>query len=125
MAKPSNPVNYFVSGTDYEPLTYEGGDKLYYAKLREESFGGCGYLHASLLIPANSIEHVREIIKRIVEHKLKCAEKYREIKGEDSSGYLRSIKRVEKLKSLEDHWEIEEAPKDQVFKVSWAWNDIF
>lgn len=125
MAKPSNPATYFVSGNTWESFTYGGGNKLFYAKLREEFSGSCGYIHGSLLISANSVEHVKQIIKDIIEHRAKCAEKYRESKGQDTSSYLNSIEQIKKLRSLEDQWEIEEAPKDQVFKVSRSDSDIF
>ena len=114
---PVNPVTYFINGNDTESFTYEGGSILYSV-----------YYHPiCILLFADSIDHAKNVVKRMLEFKRDCASKSLEVQFNKpilyKEAYTHDFNNAESMIKKIDKFEIKEALKNQVYKTAWALND--
>lgn len=112
----SNPCSWFISGNDKESFIYEGGNILYFFNY---TINNCVVMNVVFF--ANSIEHAKDIIERMLRVRLDIDNN----RIEADYNYYQEIKRTHLDLMLEDkdNWIITEAPKNQLYKVDWACND--
>lgn len=119
--QPSNPVTCFVSGNDTEEFRFEPGSRQYYLSLLQD-----GAVQFSMLLWADSPEHVREIVRQARDFTAGCLEKYRSQHPEVHARQEHSLAKWDRLvRALElGHAVVAECPRNQFFKVGWAHNDV-
>lgn len=71
MKEPANFFTHFINGHEMSSYTFEPGDTPYYV-----AFRGKAHFALSLMIWANSEQHVREILYGAVQHRRECNRKY-------------------------------------------------
>lgn len=123
----NNPCSWFANGGSYNNLKrfeYEGGSKLYHFspdikidKLFDH------WRPINLIFFANDEEHAKDVIKRMLEFRIKCRTEHEAYAGTDytRSEEMRTL--PELLLSKIDKWTITLAPTGQFYQVGWAIND--
>ena len=133
----SNPCKWFISGNRQVEFKYEGGKYLYHfcsaGKRTKVDTGWTGtYVSINVVFFADSVEHARDVFKRMLELRLTAGEKYiKSLMGRITEDYAEEFKeRVDKECESIREWltKIDEAiftlaPTDQMYKVGWADND--
>lgn len=130
---PQNPAGYFVNGSDEKYFTYEPGKKMFYVKVHTS-----GYIMLSMLLFADDLIHLKKIFKAACDHRVACAKKYQaysekrnrrsgteELQAHGAKKWLDALRAVDLWPEPEGRVmvEIVEAPRNQLYKVSWAGND--
>ena len=121
MYQPSNPFSFWINENETKDFTFESGNTPYYVFLKQRS--GITF---SVIIFADSVEHVKEILRAAILFQFECANIYS--KSTDTpiciSGNWDSLG-----KALSDSYEeaddlsIEKVDITKSMKVSWASND--
>jgi hypothetical protein len=125
---PSNPVRYFVTGSDTREFRYGAGPTPFYAIGRSK-----GYIHFSLLVFAHSEEHVRQILEDMLVFAKVCHDEYARYKllhdAEDRHDFVdRNDRHLYNLTAAVHGAEgytltIDRADTGQLYKIGWASND--
>jgi hypothetical protein len=112
----SNPCSWFINGSNQVSFVYEGGDTLYHF-----NYNVYNHIVMNVVFFANSIEHAKDIIERMIKVRLEIDNN----RIEANYQYYNTTHRIEADLMLEDkdNWIITEAPKNQFYKVGWACND--
>ncbi len=133
--KITNPCRYFIDGSTEKVFTYIPGDKLFQVTFRSK-----GHIPFNALVHANDQQHVLQILTELVEFRIQCAEQYaKKVLSHDPDDYDNTVSRQEyyvkmavQLKATISHPQLQcedmqltivTAPKNQLYKVSWASND--
>lgn len=122
--KPSNPAKFFVNGNDEKSFAYAPGPTPYYAIGHSKH-----HVAICLIVFADSPEHVRAILKDMVDFAHDCANEYRNQKIDDrhdlGSQALHSALRLRDVLAERKGYKLEigEVDRSQVHKVGWAGND--
>jgi len=117
--RPSNPVSFFVSGSETKEFTYNPGRYLYAV-----NFSRGNYIAINVIVFANSITHVRRILKSMIMFERGCrrqhpvSEEMRE-KFIALNTFLDGSLINDKAWTLSIHL----ADKNQMYRVGWASND--
>jgi len=123
----SNPCRWFKNGSETVEFTYEGGEYLYHFSSKGSEISH--YYDVNIVFFADSEDHAISIIKRMFELALKTHIEYdkqdNRYHEELTTRNTCTIKEIERY--LEDlslgKIKVSLAPKNQVFKVGWAYND--
>ena len=121
MHQPSNPFSFWVNGNETKEFIYEAGSIPYYVWLKQRST-----IYFSVVIFADSVEHVKDILTKAIHFQFECAGIYskntntvRRLSGNwDTLG-----KALSESYEEADNLHIQEVNKSQALKVSWACND--
>lgn len=137
----SNPCSWFSGGGSFghvKEFTYEGGKYLYHfdcsgdkpTKVRTGWSGN--HVSVNVVFFADSVEHARDILKRMLEFHQRCAEAqiqyYKaDINSANAEEFLRGTDRsyktcAEWLERI-DEGIFTLAPTNQLYVVGWAHND--
>lgn len=131
---PSNPCNYFTSGSDQECFTFkerENGE-LFYLLIRKR-----GHFAVSFIVKAIDQNDVLQLLKDLIDFRIKCFEKYKGKKLTTNSDFelMEMAKEYIQLtfeikgileSSIDSDYRIsiQKIESNQFFKTGWASNDI-
>ena len=121
----SNPAKFFINGEEEKKFTYEPGSDVWHFSPRLS--GLSKNMEMNIIIFANDYRHALQIVEEMLKFALKCSSEYLKTKGlNEDSEYLGAGKLSHYAYLLEnkDKWIAIPAPKNQVYKVGWASNDI-
>jgi|SRR5882757_1390467 len=137
----SNPCCWFSGGgslEDQREFIYEGGKYLYHfdssgSQRTKVNTGWTGnYVACNVVFFADSVDHARDVFRRMLEFRLKCSiEQSMYYTGNKSSARAaEDLNREDTTYQMYKSWlgRIDEAvftlaPTNQFFKVGWADND--
>lgn len=107
----SNPARFWVDNSKQKEFTYIGGQTPYNVHLRIDS---CICL--SVLVFADSKDQAKRIVLDMVVFGIECC---------NSRDVLDKIKlgSLEEIKNNADKIEVQQASRDQIYKIGWADND--
>jgi len=123
----SNPVRFFINGSDTRSFTYEGGSRLFHWSPYENGLSKS--MECNVIFFANDEDHARDVLRRMFEFWIECNDLYLKSKhGIDNYSNLSDhrVAETERLKSYLrniDETKVQLAPVDQLFEVGWACND--
>lgn len=118
----SNPISFFVNGSETRSFTYEGGKNLYHFS---PNFSGLSEtMEMNLIFFADDINHAKEVLERMMLFALKCfnidyVPDHPELAGKRTYDQEKFIG----LLDNKDKWVIIPIETNQFFKVGWASND--
>jgi len=123
----SNPCNWFITGNETNEFTYEGGNTLYHFSARDNNFSS--YHDVNVVFFANNEIHALDVLRRMFKFAFEkhMAYKLHEINGHPEL-YSRNEVRLKEISKYlndmnSDDIKITLAPKNQLYKVGWAYND--
>jgi hypothetical protein len=132
--KPGNPMSFWISGSKREDFHFNAGSKLFSVVQRRRSF-----IPFSLVLMADSVIHVQELIIKADAQREACAVKYAQELASNNHGHAAYY--LNRADTNRDRWanligamrsgldaegygvEISEITQGQFFKVSWSDND--
>src|SRR5262245_45470336 len=123
----ANPVRYFVTGSDTEKFTYEGGENLYHFSPYDNGLSNT--LEDNVIFFAQTPEHALSVLKRAWEFGIQCENKFlahaRKHQWTIDGSAKRTIAKLSSYLEALKHREIvvTSVNDNQFFKVSHASND--
>lgn len=121
----ANPCSYFINPSQKREFTYEVGQnaKPYHFSARNIT----GSFSVNVLFFADDIEQAEKIITDWLTFRINCERQYftssEYFHDELTERHIQSETDAIKVLSHKDKWVIQEAPKNQFYKISWAMND--
>jgi hypothetical protein len=130
MTRPSNPFNYFVTGSDKEKYTHDQSvsSRAFYIVIQNEC-----YIPVSMLVFAENESQALFRLREGLSHKLSCDEKFRRhtIDHINSKTHARFREMIDDLDLFSagkktKNWDIgiSEFNRSHPLKVGWAANDV-
>lgn len=133
----SNPCKWFINGNREAEFKYEGGKYLYHfcsaGKRNKVDTGWTdNYVRVNVIFFADSVEHARDVFKRMLETRLTAGEKYvnnpmgriTEAHAEEFKEQVdRECKDVREWLTKIDEAIFTLAPTNQLYVIGWADND--
>lgn len=118
----SNPITFFIDGSNQRSFTYEGGKHLWHFSPNQS---GLMKHHAmNIIFFADDATHALDVVERICKFAIECHDtKYDPMNEELKDRRDRAVATFEYLLLNKKSWIITLAPMNQVYKVGWASND--
>lgn len=131
----SNPATFFINGSQTRKFTYEGGNTLYHWSPHDSGLSTS--MESNVMFFADSVDHARDVLRRLFEFWIECNEQY--IKSQQeydkrnrvavndyhglSSARAAEVRTLGRYLSVMDRMKLTPVPTNQFYKVSWASND--
>ena len=123
----TNPCKYFTNGSNREEFTYTPGSQVFQIHVRESSV-----IWINAIVFADNLRKAAEILEELVLFRLEKYEQYKNNKNSDEDYCAINAERCQKIitalqlpdkrfENIEVH--INYAPRNQLYKTSWASND--
>jgi len=119
----SNPATFFIDGNKELAFEYEGGNVLYHFSTRDS--GLSINIDINVIFFANDKDHAKEVLGRMLSFKLGCLTTYR--KQDPEKNKVETDTRIDRVTEYLERmaeWKITLAPRNQMYIVGWAANDI-